>query len=233
MSVPFAYMRLNRWNPLSRMFFTFLCLFAMPLYAKVQGTDSLSKVRLEYYHDSGRYQKDIQSVVGLAERYLCKRIRMNDESKQRQRLAIVLDIDETTLSNYPDIKKIRFSVATPLLRQRLPLREDPAIQPTLALVKLAQKNQVSVFFVTGRMEKMRATTISNLKEAGFSGWAGLYLKSNTYFSRSVIPYKTAMRKKIAEQGYVIVLTMGDQMSDLVGGYADRKFKLPNPFYFIP
>jgi hypothetical protein len=27
--------------------------------------------------------------------------------------------------------------------------------------------------------------------------------------------------------------MGDQLSDLEGGYAERTFKLPNPFYWIP
>jgi hypothetical protein len=30
-----------------------------------------------------------------------------------------------------------------------------------------------------------------------------------------------------------VLNMGDQLSDLEGGYAERTFKLPNPFYWIP
>ncbi len=49
----------------------------------------------------------------------------------------------------------------------------------------------------------------------------------------LIPYKTAMRKKITEQGYDIVLSMGDQYSDLVGGYDDAMFKVPNPYYYIP
>jgi hypothetical protein len=29
------------------------------------------------------------------------------------------------------------------------------------------------------------------------------------------------------------LTMGDQDSDLLGGYAERTFKLPNTVYFLP
>ena len=33
-------------------------------------------------------------------------------------------------------------------------------------------------------------------------------------------------------GYLIILNVGDQESDLTGGFADRTFKLPNPFYFI-
>ena len=40
-------------------------------------------------------------------------------------------------------------------------------------------------------------------------------------------------KEVAEQGYTIILSMGDQNSDLLGGYAEKTFKLPNPVYFLP
>jgi predicted secreted acid phosphatase len=46
-------------------------------------------------------------------------------------------------------------------------------------------------------------------------------------------FKATKRSEIVEQGYTIVLNMGDQLSDLEGGYAERTFKLPNPFYWIP
>ena len=42
-----------------------------------------------------------------------------------------------------------------------------------------------------------------------------------------------MRKEITQQGYDIVFSIGDQQSDLVGGYSDKTYKLPNPYYFIP
>ena len=34
-------------------------------------------------------------------------------------------------------------------------------------------------------------------------------------------------------GRVIIANLGDQDSDLTGGYAERTFKLPDPFYFTP
>ena len=46
-------------------------------------------------------------------------------------------------------------------------------------------------------------------------------------------FKTAARAKLAAQGVVIIANIGDQESDLVGGYAERTFKLPDPFYFTP
>ena len=36
-----------------------------------------------------------------------------------------------------------------------------------------------------------------------------------------------------KRGYDILVNVGDQRSDLTGGYARRGFKLPNPMYLIP
>jgi hypothetical protein len=52
----------------------------------------------------------------------------------------------------------------------------------------------------------------------------------------VSKYKSATRKLIEEgqdDGYRIIANIGDQISDLEGGYAKRCFKVPNPFYYIP
>jgi predicted secreted acid phosphatase len=49
-----------------------------------------------------------------------------------------------------------------------------------------------------------------------------------------IEYKSAERRKIVEKGYHIVLSVGDQWSDLLGDpQAEVSVKLPNPFYFLP
>jgi hypothetical protein len=42
-----------------------------------------------------------------------------------------------------------------------------------------------------------------------------------------------MRQKIQEMRYKIIVNIGDRFSDLAGGHAERVFKLPNPYYFIP
>jgi len=45
-------------------------------------------------------------------------------------------------------------------------------------------------------------------------------------------YKSAAREQITKGGHHIVANVGDQASDLSGGFADGTFKLPNPFYFV-
>ena len=47
------------------------------------------------------------------------------------------------------------------------------------------------------------------------------------------PVQVATRQLIESQGYDIVANVGDQLSDLEGGFADRTFKLPNPMCFLP
>jgi hypothetical protein len=46
-------------------------------------------------------------------------------------------------------------------------------------------------------------------------------------------FKTAERKRLSSEGEVITLNIGDQESDLAGGHAEYRFKLPNPFYLTP
>jgi predicted secreted acid phosphatase len=48
-----------------------------------------------------------------------------------------------------------------------------------------------------------------------------------------IQYKSGTRAYIESQGYHVVADIGDQFSDLLGGYAQKTFKMPNPNYYLP
>ena len=48
-----------------------------------------------------------------------------------------------------------------------------------------------------------------------------------------IQYKSGVRAYIESQGYDIVGNFGDQFSDLLGGFGDKTFKMPNPNYYLP
>jgi hypothetical protein len=52
-------------------------------------------------------------------------------------------------------------------------------------------------------------------------------------SCATIRYKSGVRAYIESLGYDIVANFGDQYSDLIGGYADKVFKMPNPNYYLP
>jgi len=75
-------------------------------------------------------------------------------------------------------------------------------------------------------------TIENLEREGYGGWAGLALKP-AGSTLTTVAYKSGARAAIEQQGYRIVANIGDQYSDLQGGYADNAQKLPNPTYYLP
>jgi len=93
---------------------------------------------------------------------------------------------------------------------------------------------VAVFFITARPESLRKPTERNLRAAGYDVWADLVMvPGNSPRLKYAEGFKAPARKRIVEQGYTIVVNMGDQESDLAGGYAERTFKLPDPFYYVP
>jgi acid phosphatase len=195
-----------------------------------------SKRQASEYVSSGRYDADIAEAIAQARSYLTARVARGGKP------AIVLDIDETSLSNLPALRaNYGFIVAGPcgdlprgpcgFLAWILLARAEP-IRPVLELTRQAREQGVAVFFLTGRPERVRAATEANLKAAGYE-WTGVLLKPDTLNTPSAVDFKAAERKKLVEQGYVIVVNVGDQMSDLDGGFAERTYKLPNPFYFVP
>src|SRR5262249_46864225 len=109
-----------------------------------------------------------------------------------------------------------------------------AIAPTLDLFKAAKAKNVTIFFITGRHEAgdLRDATEKNLRAAGYDGWKAVLMRPSGVY-KSVQEFKTAKRAEIEGQNFFIIANVGDQASDLNGGHADRVFRVPNPFYFIP
>lgn len=190
-------------------------------------------VEVQNYHDSGAYLQELNQVIQQAQKFMIKRVKENASSEHHEKLAIVLDIDETSLSNYKNIEKQHFVSDREKIHQAILAGDAPAIEPMLAFYNQALKEGVDVFFVTGRPASDREVTIKNLKNAGYHRWAGLYLRPGDYKESSIIPFKSSIRKAISKKGYTIIESIGDQKSDIMGGYTEKGFKLPNPYYYIP
>lgn len=199
-------------------------------YAQEPANLSILKQKVKRYHDSGNYDKDIANVMQKAMRYLELRIKRQDFTGKP---AIVLDIDETSLSNYPDMVRLDFGGTIEEIRADEDKGLDEPIVPTIKLYRLAKENKIAVFFLTGRFEEERGVTEENLKKAGYSNYDGLILRDGELRNAPAAVYKTARRKELEAKGYDIIISIGDQQSDLRGGFADKTFKLPNPYYFIP
>jgi hypothetical protein len=189
------------------------------------------------------YWADLDAQFRRAEAELKQHL---EHRSRAEKLAIVMDIDETTLTNYCEMRREDFGYI-PELHSVWETSADAAtaIPGALRLFNEARAAGLAVFFITGRpgipdysapssSSDETGATARNLEAAGFHGWAGLQLRNGAERGMTTIDYKSEERRRITLKGYRIVLSVGDQWSDLLGEpQADVSFKLPNPFYFIP
>jgi len=192
------------------------------------------KTELREYHDCtcrcGCYAHDLDIQADRAIAFLRQRAVRRRPS---ERLALILDIDDTTLSTYAEMLGADFAYDKPTFDQWLDLAQAPAISGTLRLYKEAQRLGVSIIFITGRYEFQRGATERNLRAQGFDNWKLLLMRPD-HGSQTIGAFKSAARGQIADAGYTLALNVGDQWSDLRGKpEAEYSVKYPDPYYFIP
>lgn len=182
-----------------------------------------------HFSETSVWAAEVAAVIDEAGSHISSRLQ-----DQVVKPAIVLDVDDTALATYPYLANTGFGT-----RQNREVL--PAVGPTRDLACQVHEWGVAVFFVSVRREHRRTDTMQNLRHAGYPEAAGLYLlpTAPADLSRSGAPdgalseFKTRARAHIESEGFTILASIGDQVSDLTGGHAERTFKLPNPMYYTP
>ena len=187
---------------------------------------SALKEEIVAYGDSGEYAAGVAAAVAPAREFLAERVARRARG---ERLALVLDIDETAVTNLPHMRALDFGYVPMEWDAWVARGEAPAIAPVLELFRAARAAGVEVIFITGRKESDRPGTEKNLRAAGFGDYAALVLKPNAA-KMTTEQFKTETRRQFQSGGRVIIANVGDQASDLAGGFAERTFKVPGPFY---
>ncbi|MFI0814470.1 HAD family acid phosphatase [Streptomyces sp. NPDC021098] len=165
------------------------------------GTATTAAAKVDYE----TWKRDVQAVIDQARPYVEQRTQNPGGQKQ----AIVLDIDNTSLES-------DFKFAYPA----------PPVQPVLQLATYAHTRGVDLFFVTARPDILTLPTKYNLETVGYPV-AGLYVRGLPDLFTEVSAYKTAKRAEIEKKGYTIIANIGNSPTDLVGGHAEKTFKLPD------
>jgi len=202
------------------------------------------------------YANEARSVAAKGEDWLAARAKVPSR-------AIVLDVDDTTLTtwNYEIYSNWDFNPTTNATFVSNQL--FPGTPGMVGMVQKAADEGYAIFFLTGRPATQEAATLGNLTSDGVGVDAGYptpttlndgedglftkpaianypaYLQSACTDELSqgkactTVHYKSATRAHIESLGYEVVANFGDQFSDLIGGSADKTFKMPNPNYFLP
>jgi len=173
------------------------------------------------------YRKEFSSATDSARKFCEQYLK---EHPDERNLAIVSDLDETLLDNREEFKEHPNHDWGPF-DAWLKEAKAPALKETMDFLTWARKQGFAIFFVTGRPAYDRLPTIENLVKIGVA-YDGLYLRPPGP-KEPTVAYKTGARESIEKMGFKIVVSIGDQYSDLAGGHALDCEKLPNHMYFLP
>lgn len=201
---------------------------------------------LHQYSTGGAYANEMAGIEADATKYLDNAANQFKAPK-KPRPAIVLDVDDTTLSTYSYEIYTNF-VYNPTSNEAFVNAGSASVFPPTpgmpGLVSHAAADGYAIFYLTGRPATQRTGTVANLSSAGYTAPTTDHLFMKDYPNEpwlaicltttcTTTQYKSLTRQYIESKGYDIVADFGDQYSDLNGGFTDKTFKLPNPMYYLP
>lgn len=175
------------------------------------------------------------------------KISLTDELKRAKTIrpmAIVFDIDEVLLCAIRDNFHItdvdNFHVADyfsdPRVKgdkQSWPRRDGlcPAYPGASSLLAKCASLGLEVFYVTGRQEALRETTITNFKVTGLPIQnSQLIMRPASDHFPTTHDWKENVRKLISAD-YRIIANVGDQVSDM-GDHGDIHYLIPHHYYKV-
>ena len=184
-----------------------------------------SKDIIKKYYEEGQYNDELNSIVDLEIKYF-------DNYKIKSNDAVVFDVDETVLDSYKYIKSIGYGYDFDLWNNWMDKAEAVQIEPAKRLYNYFIKKGVKVIFLTGRCYYSCDATYKNLINVGFDKFDTLICRNKNEINKSSLEYKTFHRKELSKNGYNIIACVGDQETDLIGGYTGKTVKFPNYIYKI-
>ncbi|MFT4288701.1 HAD family acid phosphatase [Nocardioides sp.] len=176
-----------------------LTLPAAPAQAMPPTTDSAPAARATGLPSKAQWQADVRAAYAKAQpgAYLAERVASGEK-----RLAIVLDIDNTSLASH-------YAWPKPVGR-------------TLKLAKRATKLGVAVIFVTGRYDDTLDEVTPALTAAGYDYESACGRK----LGEAIVDGKQRCRAAYVDEGWTFILNIGNHGTDFVGGDYERKVRLP-------
>jgi acid phosphatase len=187
---------------------------------------TLAHKKVMDYYENGCFEQELTNTVKQAKHIFDKPAQDNNKE------VIIWDIDETALSEYCNVKAIQFGYVPKLSHEWIMKASAPAIPATKKLYQYLLKKGYRMIFLTGRHHNEYEATEKNLKKEGFTGYDRLIVRSREDKGLTAEEYKSRERAKLAEEGYTIVGSIGDQWSDLAGDNIGMAVKIPNYMYLI-
>jgi predicted secreted acid phosphatase len=150
---------------------------------------------------------DVRTAMDGSRAYVKDRIAdaqaIEDAGEEPPRLAINLDIDNTVIATYYD-----GGGPIPFMRR---------------FAHFADDHGVALLFNTGRTGALRASTLEQLRKAGYPV-TGLCLRRK---GEQLAHGKQRCRQRFVDRGFAIIANIGNRSTDFEGANYDRAFRLPD------
>lgn len=188
----------------------------------------MTKQEVIDYYESAGHESEVAKILTQAKQVI-------DSMEVSGNLAVVLDIDETSLNHYKALKEYDFPQGDnhKVWNECIFKTSGEPIKATLDFYRYCLAKGMKIFFVSARVADSIGATKSALNSAGYTQFENVFVfpkEITNYDPKQFTNFKAERRAYIESLGFKIVLSLGDQSSDLSGGYTQHTFQLPNYLY---
>jgi predicted secreted acid phosphatase len=186
---------------------------------------TVAREKVKQYYESGKFDDELNAVIEEAKEKF-------SDVQFKENSVVIFDVDETALDNYELAEMMGFGYVYQMNKKWNAELKAPAINQVKELYDFLLSKGAKIIFLTGRNFPEYEATYQNLKKEGYSVFDTLITQIGNEKKMKAHDFKSSKRIWLTQQGYEIVGTVGDQLSDLEGEYHGIQVKIPNYLYLI-
>lgn len=188
----------------------------------------MTKQEVISFYESDAHEKEVSRILEQAKTVI-------ESQESLESCAIVLDIDETSLNHYKPFRDAGFPQDEnhQIWEELISKTSGSPIKATLDFYKYCLSKGIKIFFISARLEKYLENTKEALISAGYTAFEDVFVfpeNVDEYQADYFKNFKAERRANIESHGYKVLMSIGDQSSDLAGDYTKYTFQLPNYLY---
>jgi len=188
----------------------------------------MTKDQVIEYYETDIHEQEVSKVLKQARDIV-------NSADIPEATAIVLDIDETSLNHYKALKEYDFPQGDnhKVWNECIFTSTGTPIEATLNFYNFCLSKGLKIFFVSARVADSIGATKLALKDAGYTQFEDVFVfpkEIADYDPNQFTNFKSERRAYIESLGFEVLLSVGDQQSDLIGGFTKYTCELPNYLY---
>jgi hypothetical protein len=209
-----------------------------PIAESTYNVGSYIAPQVEAYYTGTAIQEDRADVTLAAWRYVRdwtrERCGTTPADVRECKAMLVFDVDETLLSSYSYsiAQDPQFTFNPTTWTAYVDACGYAAIPQTRNLFDRIKGLGVRIALVSSGSSDTRTAMVSCLNARGISGWDRYIMRGDKASDLSAGEYKALAREGLKREGFTIVASIGDQVSDMSYGHLKRGFLMPNTMYYL-